>query len=99
MNNYTHFIYSKSIIKPELEIKITKFSSDNPSAKKISSFLKTNFSIDATDDEDIISGYNHDWSNMEGNASILCRPRNTSECAIIIRLCVPFMNRTIRSTM
>ena len=24
---------------------------------------------------------------MEGNASILCRPRNTTECAVIIKLC------------
>ena len=87
MNNHTHFIYSKSIIKPELEIKIIEFASGNPSVKKISSFLNTNFSIDATDDKDIISGYNHDWSNMIGNASILCRPQNSTECAIIIRLC------------
>ena len=87
MNNHTHFIYSKSIIKPELEIKIIEFASSNPSAKKISSFLNTNFSIDATDDKDIISAYNHDWSNMIGNASILCRPSNSTECAIAIKLC------------
>ena len=62
MNNHSHFIYSKSIIKPELEIKIIEFANSKPSAKKISSFLNTNFSIDATDDKDIISAYNHDWS-------------------------------------
>ena len=87
MNNHTHFIYSKSIITPELAIKLIEFASSNPSAKKISSFLNTNFSIDATDDMDIISAYNHDWSNMIGNASILCRPTNSTECAIAIKLC------------
>ena len=70
MNNHSHFIYSKSIIKPELEIKIIEFANSKHSTKKISSFLNTNFSIDATDDKDIISAYNHDWSNMIGNASI-----------------------------
>ena len=87
MNNQSHFIYSKSIIKPQLEIKIIEFANSKPSTKKISSFLNTNFSIDATDDKDIISAYNHDWSNMIGKASILCRPTNSTECAIAIKLC------------
>ena len=74
MNNHSHFIYSKSIIKPELEIKIIEFANSKPSAKKISSFLNTNFSIDATDDKDIISAIK--YANRQ--ASRVVSKRGTS---------------------
>ncbi len=50
-------------------------------------FFQRNFTIDVTTDQDIISGYNHDWSNLEGRAEALFRPKNSIECALIMKIC------------
>ncbi len=50
-------------------------------------FLRETFSIDITTEKDIVRGFSSDWSNMEGYADALCRPRNILECVITIRVC------------
>ena len=47
-----------------------------------------NKNIDVTIDQDIISSYTFDWSNIKGGyAEILFRPKNSKECAIILKAC------------
>ena len=62
-------------------------STDSQKIENIAAFLNGAFSIDITIDKDIIKGYDHDCSNMRGNADALCRPNNNIECAIIMRVC------------
>tara|TARA_B100000945_G_C20414230_1_gene614283 strand:- start:1082 stop:2680 length:1599 start_codon:yes stop_codon:yes gene_type:complete len=53
----------------------------------IVAFLLKNFKIKSTSDQKIINGYKQDYSNLPGNAAILCRPENEKECAIILAVC------------
>tara|TARA_B100001123_G_scaffold413013_1_gene510949 strand:+ start:532 stop:2139 length:1608 start_codon:yes stop_codon:yes gene_type:complete len=82
-------IKSSNIIKSKNQSLINKYTA-NPRSKSISNivkFLIENFSINITSDQDIINGYNHDWSNMEGFADALCRPLDTMQCSIVMSLC------------
>ena len=54
--------------------------------EELNSFLKS-FSIAASADIDIIKPYFRDWSNMDGYADLLVRPKNKFECAIILKTC------------
>ena len=83
----SHIISSESLINSDSYELIIQFSNNNPSIKKISKFLNNNFSIDITLDKDIINGFNHDSSNIEGYAEALCRPKTTLECSIVFKLC------------
>ena len=49
--------------------------------------LSQKFDIDITNDPDIISGFEKDWSNIPGNAEYLTRPINHKQCAIILYVC------------
>ena len=84
----SHVLNTSSLLDSETQKKINLFTKDSSyTIKQVSNFLVSNFSIDITVDKDIINGYNHDWSNMLGYADALCRPKNSFECAIIIRIC------------
>ena len=50
-------------------------------------FLSDNYLIDITDDPDIVSGFERDWSNIPGNADFLARPINEKQCSIILYTC------------
>ena len=50
-------------------------------------FLSKKFSIDITNDTDIIAGFERDWSNMPGYAEYLVRPIDKKQCAIILYIC------------
>ena len=84
-----HIIKTFDIIGSETQNVINAFleTVTSKSIIEITIFLQENFSIDITTDKDIIGGYNHDWSNIKGNADALCRPKNKLECAIIMRVC------------
>ena len=60
-------------------IKISNFS--------LCDFLSNQFSIDITDDPDIVSGFERDWSNIPGHADYLARPINEHQCALILYIC------------
>ena len=62
-------------------------STDSHNIEKIATFLSDVFSIDTAIDQDIIKGYDHDWSNMNGYADALARPSTKLECAIIMNIC------------
>ena len=51
---------------------------------KVIDWLKNKFNIDITIDENIVEGYTRDWSNIDGYAVGLCRPKNKIESAIVI---------------
>ena len=84
-----HIIKSLNIIDLADQNKIDYFIK-NASSNKLNnliSFLKNSFSIDITTEQDIIQGFDHDWSNIKGFADALCRPKNIFECIIIMRIC------------
>ena len=83
----SHIISAKSLISSDSQKLINRFANTNPSIKEISEFLIKEFLIDITLDKDIIAGFDHDWSNMPGYADALCRPKNTLECSIVMKLC------------
>ena len=89
MSQSEHIIRTFNIIDSDSQILIDTFVADNPIdlINDLELFLQENFLIHITTDEDIINGYDHDWSNIKGNAEALCRPKNQFECAVIINIC------------
>ena len=85
----SHIIKSFDIIDSDTQNLINIFLSNStlPSIIDVAKFLKDTLNIDATTDVDIIAGYNHDWSNLKGDAQVLCRPISKAECAIIMKVC------------
>ena len=85
----SHIIKSFDIIDSDTQNLINTFLSitTSPSIIDVAKFLEETLSINTTTDMDIIAGYNHDWSNLEGYAEALCRPINEIECAIVMRVC------------
>ena len=66
---------------------ISEFSKEwNGDFKRIHSFFKS-LNINSSYDIDIIQPYFKDWSNMEGFADLLVRPKNIIESAIILKTC------------
>ena len=63
----------------------------NKNIKKIEfslcSFLSKEFNIDITNDIDIVSGFERDWSNIPGDAEYLTRPINDIQCALVLYIC------------
>ena len=47
----------------------------------------TNQNIVSSFDADIVKPYINDWSNIPGHANLLVKPKNSLECAIILRTC------------
>ncbi len=58
----------------------------NGDFENLNSFFKSQ-NINSSYDIDIIEPYFKDWSNMEGFADLLVRPKNNIECAIILKTC------------
>ena len=83
----TNKITCKSIIPIESNQKILDSSIKNNDFISVAKFLSEEFHIDITSDKDIICGYERDWSNIEGNAQLLTRPKSELECAIVLRCC------------
>jgi len=54
---------------------------------QICKFLHDTFQIDITNDADIVSSFERDWSNMPGEADYVTRPINRKQCAIILYTC------------
>ena len=85
-------IKKKSNIKPKFIIqnelsKINEFCENwNSDYRNLDIFLKS-LKIKSSTDSAIIEPYFRDWSNMEGFAYLLVRPRNKYECAIILKIC------------
>jgi len=85
-------IKNKSNIKPKIIIqnelnKITEFCEDwDSDYGNLDIFFKS-LNIKSSTDLAIIEPYFRDWSNMEGFAHLLVRPKNKFECAIILKIC------------
>jgi len=80
-------IKTKNISKKH-ENSIKNFSNNwNGNYVLIYDYLHKNYKIDCSIDQDIISSFSRDWSNLPGFADILLRPKNDIECAISLKLC------------
>jgi len=81
-----HRIKSDQILNQGIQQKINRFCSNKTIEDIIETvdWVKNNWDIDVTLDSDIIKGYLRDWSNIEGYAIGLCRPKDNVESAIII---------------
>ena len=85
MNN-TSQIKAVNIVQNHIN-NIYDFSQSwNGDYKHLHSFFKS-LNINSSYDIDIIKPYFKDWSNMEGFADLLVRPKNNIECAIILKTC------------
>jgi len=62
------------------------FSTDRP-LDEIVHFVDNTFNLNVTMDQDIVTGFATDSSNLPGQAKALCRPASERECAIIMRAC------------
>ena len=58
----------------------------NSNFNDLQNFLTTIFNIYCSIDKDIIEPYKRDWSNIDGNADILVKPINTTQCAVILKI-------------
>ena len=88
MPQSTHIISAKQVLDSKIWNKIDNFCF-NKSAEDIDIIVKwiqSEFKIDITMDSDIVNGYITDWSNIQGNAIGLSRPKNHMEATIIIRI-------------
>ncbi len=83
----TNIVECYSIISTKIDEKITKWSKEKISIENLVFFLKNILNIDAILDKDIVNSYERDYSNLPGNADVLCRPVNDIECSIILRCC------------
>lgn len=75
--------------KMEISLENKKIIQSNLASAKISlcKLLIQKFDIDITDDSDIISSFERDWSNMPGYADYLARPVNNQQCSILLYIC------------
>ncbi len=86
----THIIKLNNILSSNDRNLIKQFcrsNSQNCGINVLATFLKKNFSINVSTDQDIISGFAVDSSNLKGYAEGLCRPNSTKECSIIFSIC------------
>ncbi len=83
-----HIIHTQKLLNTHIlkRIKEVCFQKTDMDIKTISEWLIENWMIDLTFDQDIISGYLKDWSNIEGHAIGLCRPKNNFESSILIHV-------------
>lgn len=83
-----HKIKSDQILIPSIWKSINNFCNNKSieDITKVVDWVKDKFNIDITIDENIVEGYIRDWSNIDGYAVGLCRPKNKIESAIVIRI-------------
>ena len=87
MNRKNNTIFTKNIIS-EYHNSILKFSSSwSDDYNKLQDYIENIYNINSSIDQDIISSFATDWSNMSGNASILFRPIDIKQCAIVMKIC------------
>ena len=83
MNNV--LIFNNTYLESE-KSNISQFSKDWD-IKEIHTFLSNICGIDTQIDQDIIKPYTRDWSNIKGNAELLCMPNTQDQCAILLYIC------------
>jgi len=79
----------KEVLLPEEYHLIDDYASTDHSIKlkDLATFLTDKFSLKISLDQDIVTGFATDSSNLPGHADALCRPESERECAIIMRAC------------
>ena len=76
-----------SIISPTQKELIDNWTNNNTKIHHAVDFLTNEFNIQITSDPDVVKGFERDYSNIPGNAELLCRPKNEMECALILYYC------------
>ena len=84
--NKTHIIKLEKIIDNKTQKKMESIIKSKYSFNNIIIRLNKNFKIEATTNQKEIINYSRDWSNMDGNAQALIKPKSEFECAIILYL-------------
>ena len=80
------YIRPKNIIE-QYQNSIEEFSKEwSKDYEKLNNYFSS-INIKSSCDKDVIQPYFKDWSNMEGFANLLVRPKNNIECAIIFKIC------------
>ena len=73
---------STSLSKSDITLENLKKQSPHTLLK----YIKENSDIDINDDKIFVENYQKDWSNIEGHADIVARPKNTYECCLLLFL-------------
>jgi len=81
----TNKIIPSTILSDE-QIKFIDFLKQKVDVAQLKNILVNTFNIDSTDCIDTITQYATDWSNINGSADLLVKPKTTNECAVILRL-------------
>ena len=86
MTNKHEIIVSENLV-PDKDDLIKLFSE-----KWIGNYLELKqffkkFNIFCTSDVNVIKPYSKDWSNIKGSANLLVQPKNTIECALVLKTC------------
>ena len=82
-----NIIHCQSILSSEEETKLQDLLDQNLDIEDAIPYISNAFHIQITSDPDIVKGFHRDYSNMPGNAELLCRPENEKQCAIILKYC------------
>ena len=77
----------QSILSIEDEKKLYHLKHNNLNIEDSISYIANELNIQITSDPDIVKGFKRDYSNIPGDAEILCRPVNEKECAIMLQFC------------
>ena len=88
----TNIIPCKNIINIEEKNKIKKLIFSNFNIDDTVNYITKQFKIQITSETDIIKTYERDYSNISGNADLVCQPSTEKECAIILNYC--YKNKT-----
>ncbi|MEA2109473.1 MAG: FAD-binding oxidoreductase [Pseudomonadota bacterium] len=85
----TCIIPMKEVLLPEEYRLIDDYASTGHPVKlkDLATFLADKFGLKISLDQDIVTGFSTDSSNLPGHAEALCRPESERECAIIMRAC------------
>ena len=81
-------LQSQQILNQSTQQEINNFCIDKTieNINEVVKWVQDIWNLDITLDSDITRGYLRDWSNIEGQAIGLCRPKNKLESAIIIQI-------------
>ncbi|MBC8213637.1 MAG: FAD-binding oxidoreductase [Candidatus Marinimicrobia bacterium] len=86
----THIIKLQQILSPNELNLIEQFSNNfiqSQDFNLLAEFFSSKFNIDTSIDQDIVSSFAIDSSNMTGFANGVCRPKSAIECSVIFSTC------------
>lgn len=86
----SHIIPLIEILTPDEYQHIDSFCTEHRGMNgivEIAAFLRNFFSVPVDTDQEIVSGFTSDQSNLSGKATALCRPKDIRQCAAVMKAC------------